>query len=70
MNTKNLIRKFWLILTTMLVSGIFSLYAQENGYWKLENVETQNKEEIFGKLKRQVNGKAGDLVFSYSFYSY
>ncbi len=65
MNTNIVIGKFWLISTILLISGFFCLHAQENGYWKLENIETKNEEEIAGKLKRQVDGKAGDLLFTY-----
>ncbi len=59
------IKKFWMILTTILVSGFFNLNAQGNGYWKLDRIETKNKEDVLGQLSRKVTGEAGNLVYTY-----
>ncbi len=64
MNQRIVIKTFCLILTMTFASGYFNLYGQENGYWKLERIETDNKEESFGKVKRQIKGEAGDLLYS------
>jgi hypothetical protein len=60
-----LIRTLYLTLILTLLFGFLSIHAQETGYWKLEKIETKNKEESFGKLTRKLNGEAGNLVFSY-----
>jgi hypothetical protein len=65
MNTNATSGKFWLILTIMLLSGFFNLYAQGNGVWKLERIVTREREQVLGKLTRKVTGEPGDLVFSY-----
>jgi hypothetical protein len=64
MTKSEVIRKVYLILTMTFVCGFFNLYGQENGYWKLERIETQNKEESFGQVTRLVKGEAGDLTYS------
>ncbi len=65
MNTSTVIRKFWMILIAIFIYGFNNLYAQENGYWKLEKIETKDKDEVRGSISRKVTGEVGNLVYTY-----
>ena len=52
-------------MTAVLVSGYFNLYAQQDGYWKLDKIEVNDKVEVRGKLSRKTDGKPGDLVYTF-----
>ncbi len=65
MKTILIMRRFFLLTVTVLLSGYFGLSAQEAGYWKLERIESKNKVQALGQLSREVTGKAGDLVYTY-----
>ena len=65
MNKKIVVRTFWLVLFMTFISGSFNLYGQENGYWKLDRIESNDKIETRGKLTRKTEGKPGDLVYTF-----
>jgi len=65
MNTSTVIRKFWMIFIAIFISGFLNLNAQGNGYWKLEKIETKDKDEVRGNITRKVAGEVGNLVYTY-----